>query len=93
MTFTFRQYFKDDGYAIFVDFLFSFAVVYIVDELIIESEWLMNKIKIFFLFVGFTGSYVIMQIMSVAKKKFRAVVDTKTNIADNKKPLVDKPKL
>jgi hypothetical protein len=44
-----------------------------------------------FVFIGFTGSYVILQLMSVAKKKFRNAVDYKTTISDQATGTLDKP--
>jgi hypothetical protein len=44
-----------------------------------------------FVFIGYTGSHVILQLMSVAKKKFRLAVDYKTNISDRETGTLDKP--
>lgn len=69
--------------AIAADAASSLGLVYIADEWI-DSEYVMNKIKTVFVSVGFTGSYLIMQVSSVSKSRLRAIVDRKTDIADNK---------
>lgn len=83
--FNVNKYFSGDWPAILVDIIFSFAVVYVADELIGHSEYLLNKIKIFFLFVGFSGSFVFHSLMSVSEKKLRQIIDTKTNELDELK--------
>ena len=80
--YTFGQFLSDDRVALIVDGVLSFALVYLADEFVIDNEWLMNKIKLLFFFVGVTGSYVTLTLMSVAKKKFREVIDKKSNISD-----------
>lgn len=80
--YSFKHFLRDDKRALVIDLLLSFALVYVADEFVIESEWLMNKIKIVFLFIGYTGSHVILQLMSVGKEKFRGIIDAKTDKAD-----------
>lgn len=89
--YSFGQFLKDDKVPLIVDLILSFALVYVADEFIVDNEWIMNKIKIVFLFIGFTGSYITMQLMSVGTKKFRAMIDEKSNIADGKREEI-KPK-
>jgi len=85
MEFSIVQYFKDDKWALIMDVAASFALVYLADEWLGEiGNYALSKIKSVFVFIGFTGSYVILQAMSVAKKRFRTVVDAKSNIADGK---------
>jgi len=85
MEFSFAQYIRDDKWALLMDVAASFALVYLADEWLSEiGNYALNKIKSVFVFIGFTGSYVILQAMSVAKKRFRTVVDAKSNIADGK---------
>jgi len=74
-----------------MDVFASFAVVYLIDEFLEMDSRLIGKIKTIFVFVGFTGSYVILQIMSVAKSNFRKAVDYKTNQADAANNTLDKP--
>jgi len=84
-------YFADDKWALMVDVFFSFALVYIVDEWLSLDSRLLSKIKSIFIFVGFTGSYVVLQLMSVAKDKFRKAVDYKTDIADKETGTTENP--
>jgi len=83
MEFSSRQYMKDDKYALIADAICSLVLVYIVDEWV-DNEYIIGKIKTGFILIGFTGSYVLMYFASAAKKKFRKVVDEKTDIADEK---------
>jgi hypothetical protein len=83
LPFSIGQYFKDDKFALVADAAASFGLVYLADEWL-HNEYILGKIKTFFVFIGFTGSYVILQFTSVAKSKFRKIVDEKTNIADGK---------
>jgi len=82
LEFSVPKYIKDDKWALIVDAGASFALVYLADEWLDFDERILGKIKSIFVFVGFTGSYLILQAMSVAKKKYRAAVDFKTNKSD-----------
>jgi len=83
LEFSFPQYIKDDKWAIIMDFVSSFGLVYIADEWLGDlGSYAIGKMKSIFVFVGFSGSYVILQSMSVAKSKFRKAVDFKTNKSD-----------
>ncbi len=83
MDFSIGSYLKDDKWALLMDFASSFALVFLADERLGDlGSYAISKIKSIFVFIGFTGSYVILQAMSVAKKKFRATVDQKTNELD-----------
>lgn len=82
LQFSVGKYIKDDKWALIVDAASSFALVYLADEWLDFDERILGKIKSIFVFVGFTGSYVVLQVMSVAKRKFRSAVDFKTNKSD-----------
>lgn len=77
------EFLKMEKSAVISDAAASMGLVYIADEWI-DSEYVISKIKTVFVFVGFTGSYVIMQISSVSKKRLRSIIDKKTDIADSK---------
>jgi hypothetical protein len=83
--FTIKKYFANDWPPILADLAFSFAVVWAADEIVMHSDYLMNKVKIVFLFVGFSGSVVFHSLMSASEKKFRQIVDSKTNELDKLK--------
>lgn len=91
LEFSIGKFFKDDKWAIIVDFMASFALVYVVDEWLNFNEYIIGKIKSIFVFIGFTGSYVITLAMGVAERKFRAAIDHKSNIADSHSGTLDKP--
>ena len=82
--FSVMTYLSDDKWGLIMDVAASFALVYLAEEWLGDlGNYAFSKIKSIFVFVGFTGSYVILQAMSVAKKRFRQIVDEKTNKADN----------
>lgn len=83
--FTFRQFVMHDKFALLLDLVGSFGLVYLADEWI-NNEYVMGKIKTLFIVIGFTGSYFILYFASVSKKKFQKIVDEKTDIADGKTP-------
>lgn len=85
------KYLKEDKWALITDVFASFALVYLVDELLSLDERLLGKIKIIFVFVGFTGSYVILQLMSVAKKNFRQAAGYKAKEFDKSTGNENKP--
>lgn len=83
--FSMGRYIRDDKWVFITDALFSFAVVYLFDEWAGVTPWFADKAKTFFVFVGFTGSYVFNAIMSVSDKKFLGYVDNATDVVDGKK--------
>jgi hypothetical protein len=91
LEFSLLGYLKDDKIALIVDVIGSFALVYIIDEWIIPYPQILSKIKTLFVFVGMSGSYVILQMFSVAKRKFRAAIDYKSTLADTASGTLDKP--
>lgn len=91
LEFSVGKYLKEDKWALAVDVVASLVMVYLVDELLDLDGRLIGKIKTIFVFVGFSGSYVILQIMSVAKSNFRKAVDFKTTKADQLDGTTDHP--
>ena len=91
LQFSIRQYFADDWIALIVDTFAALILVYLIDEWFDLDARLLSKIKSLFFFVGFTGSYILLQILSVAKKNFRKSVDWKTNIADEQNGTLGTP--
>lgn len=80
--YTFLQFLKDEKAVLAVNGVLSFALVYLADEFVAGSDFIMNKVKILFFFVGITGSWLALTIRSVGKKRIQAIIDRKTNIAD-----------
>lgn len=91
LQFSFIEYLKMDKWALLLDVAASFALVYIIDEWLDMDSRIISKIKTLFFFVGITGSYAVLQLTSVAKKRFRAAVDHKTNKADEIDGTLGKP--
>ena len=91
LQFSIGKYFKDDAWPLIVDFLASFAIVYIIDEWLEFNEFIIGKIKSIFIFIGFTGSYVLLLFMSVAEKKFREAAGHKAKQSDLQDGTTDKP--
>lgn len=91
LEFSVGKYIREDKWALIVDVFASFALVYLIDEFLDLDSRLMGKIKTIFVFVGFSGSYVILQIMSVAKKNFRAAAGYKAKEQDTATGNADKP--
>ena len=91
--FTFKGYLKDDKWVIMADLASAFALVFIVDEWVVDDSyaWILSKMKSIFFFVGLTGSYVIMYFGSVATKKLQKAIDYKTSIADTASGTLDQP--
>lgn len=91
--FTLKGYWKDDMWVIIGDIASSFVLVFIVDEWVVDEQyaWVLDKIKTVFVFVGLTGSYLVMYFFSVATKKLQRAIDHKTSIADQQSGTVDKP--
>lgn len=83
LQFSLGGYFKTDKVALIVDVIGSFALVYVVDEWVIPYPEILSKIKTIFVFVGFSGSYVVLQLLSVAKSRFRQAVKYKAGISDS----------
>lgn len=91
LQFSVGGFLKDDKWALIVDFFSSLTVVYLVDEWLEFNEYIIGKIKTIFVFIGFTGSYVILSFMSVAEKKFRNAIGHKTDIADTSTGTMNTP--
>lgn len=60
------------------------AIVYCLDEVLGLKPDLVKVIKWLFVFVGFTGSSIIMAMFSRTAKVLNGIVDEKTNVADGK---------
>lgn len=88
-SFSFKEYISSD-WATIASALVTVAIMtYCIDELLAAHPDLVQYIKWFFVFVGFTGSTIIQSIFSSFSKKINAVINIKTNIADGVNPPVD----
>lgn len=72
MTFSLRQFLRDDKWAIIGDLAGSFTMVYVADEWLgAFGNYFIDKVKTLFVFVGMGGSFVITHLFGAAKDKFR----------------------
>lgn len=87
--FSVKEYFADDWPAILASFVSVLILIVGLDELLKIRPILADYVRWLFIFVGFTGSTIILSVLSVADKKIMQIIDIKTNIADGIKPAVD----
>lgn len=84
--FTLWKWIIEDALILILNILSPYVAVYIFQEFAlddegIEGKWV-NYIRTMFVFIGFSGSSVLMGFFSVIDKKLSKVIDTKTNLAD-----------
>ena len=84
LQFSIRSYFKDDWIAIGASVITLLLAILTLDEILGYKPALLRYIKYFFFFIGFTGSSILIAILGKTNKAINAVVDIKTNIADQK---------
>lgn len=82
--FSLKGYFIDDYPAIIASFITVAVCILTLDELIGYRPSLLKYVKYFFFFVGYTGSSILLAVLSKTSKAINSVVDIKTDIADNK---------
>lgn len=78
------KFFREEWITITGSALTVLAIVYCLDELLNLKPELVKIIKWLFIFVGFTGSSIIMALFSRTAKTLNSIIDVKTDIADNK---------
>jgi len=78
------DYLKDDILAISASVITVVIAVFLLDEIIGYNPSFIRYVKFGFVFVGYTGSSLLISILGKFDKSVSAVVDTKTNIADGK---------
>lgn len=83
MSFTVKDYIKSDWIGICLSFIAVIAWYFLFSEVSLLYPKLENFMRISFIGMGLTGSYVIQKFTSRAKGKIRDVIDEKTNKADN----------
>ena len=84
MPFSMKAYFKEDYLAIIASLLAVFICVWLLDEMIGYNPSFLRYIKFFFLFIGYTGSSLLVSVLGKFDKTVQKVVDIKTNLADGK---------
>src|SRR5882757_2775560 len=81
--FSFKQYLSDDWSTILASFVSIGILIVGWEEIIGIKPELANYVIWVFVLVGFTGSTIIQAVLSIANKKIMAIIDVKTNIADD----------
>jgi len=82
--FDFRVYLKDDAAAIAASVVTVLILLVTLDEVLNFKPAIQPYLKASFIFVGYTGSSILIAILGTAQAKIDKVVDTKTDIADKK---------
>jgi hypothetical protein len=86
LVFTYKEYLNDDLAGIFASLLTVMILLITLDELIAFKPAVIPYLKFGFVFVGFTGSSILIAILGKAQGKINSIVDIKTNIADRITP-------
>lgn len=85
--FSFSQYLADDYPGIVASFVTLALAILALDEVIGYRPSLLKFIKYFYFFVGYTGSSILLAVLSKTSKAINAIVDTKTDeLKELKKP-------
>jgi len=81
--FNVNDYFRDDWIALAASLITGAIGIFVFDELTGAYPSVVKYAKFFFVFVGYTGSSLLQGILSKTEAKIQAVVDLKTDKADN----------
>lgn len=76
------DFFKKDFIEIFITLICGFMVLVGYSEIVGFEPRIADSQKIFFMFVGYTGSSLVLSLLSKADKSVMKYIDQKTNIAD-----------
>lgn len=82
--FSFKAYWLDDYPGIVASFITVALAIVALDELIGYRPSMLKYVKYFYFFVGYTGSSILLALLSKTEKAINAVINTKTDIADSK---------
>lgn len=82
LPFSVKDYFKDDWLAITASFLCVLILVWVLDEIIGYNPSFLRYTKFFFVFVGYTGSSILVGMLGKFDKQVQNIVDIKTNQLD-----------
>jgi hypothetical protein len=82
--FSYREYFADDLAGMLASLLTVVILLVVLDELVAFKPAVIPFIKFGFVFVGFTGSSILIALLGKAQKKINDIVDVKTDKADGK---------
>lgn len=83
VSFEFKEYLKDDWMSLLATIMSIGILVWFLDEIVGYNPSFLRIAKFFFLFVGYTGSSVLISILGRFDKKVEAIVDYKTDKLDD----------
>lgn len=84
MPFSIKTALADDWLGIAASFFTILVALICLDELVKFKPAVVEYLKFAFVFIGYTGSSILLAVLSKADKTINTVVDVKTDIADNK---------
>ncbi len=84
MPFSYGQYFQDDLAAIMASLFTILILLVVLDEVVALRPNVLPFLKAGFVFVGYTGSSLLVKVLGKAQSKIDEVVDIKTDKADGK---------
>jgi hypothetical protein len=80
--FSLKDYLSEDWIALGASVLTVLIAVFALDEVIGYKPAILKYVKYFFVFIGFTGSSILIAVLGKAGKAINNIVDIKTDIAD-----------
>lgn len=86
MQFSIRGYFKDEAAAIIANLLTILILLVVLKELVAFKPEVLPYITAGFVFVGYSGSSVLISLLGKAQAKINTVVNIKTDISDKVAP-------
>jgi hypothetical protein len=89
LPFSLKAYLREDCLAIIASFLTVVICVFVLDELIGYNPSLLRFIKFLFVFVGYTGSSILVGVFGKFDAAVQNIVDRKTNELDAIKQTID----
>ena len=80
--FVLSGYFSDEWLALASSVLTILIAMLVIDEIIKWQPFVIDWLKWFFVFIGYTGSSLLQAALGKTADKINQVIDVKTNIAD-----------
>ena len=84
--FTYRAFFQDELAAILASLLMVIILLVVLQEIIAYQPAVVPYLKAGFVFVGYTGSSLLVSWLGKAQDKINSIVNIKTNTADGIAP-------
>lgn len=82
--FSFKAYLKGDALALISSLVTVIIVVYLLDELAGLKPAILDYVKFLFVFVGYSGSSLLIGALGKADTYVNKIINEKTDIADEK---------